>query len=1792
MPRKFSYFVALALAGTFGAQGQAPVAVGGGSYAAFPPSYKSASTDHGGFRSAKIEGMKLLIDGDGERPIPTNDWWTDIINSDNNHPGGLWSYPQLLHSTGEGVTVHYPTYWSDNGEEVMPSSSILVSGRGFAPDRTIAKDWGDWHVVMRMPSADNSREMQVTMAHGMPFTWFEFEGNVAPELKFSDTPRFFNVDGMEGSRPRGNVLGVVIGNDVYGIYLPEGTTVGWREGKMTVSDDVPWMVIALLNRPADLEEYEPFAASVPVSTTVSWNYNERKADLRTSWQIKARSLRGGADAPVMQGFLPHAYKHTTRSFSFNGHEYLTPRGTMKMTESGLTGATHTFNYSYRFEGIMPYFAVPQPGNVAQNGYDPAIMKDLIDNYAAKGTFGADTYWGGKGLVQMALNMQFAKETGNTEAYELSKRNLRKAFENWLTYTPGEDNYFFAYYPRWRSLVGLDCSYDSDAFNDHHFHYGYYTYAGALLCLEDPDFKARYGGMLKELALDYANYDHNNTRYPFLRTMDPWAGHSYAGGLGDHLNDNGNGQESTSEAMQSWGGLYMLGVALGDTQMRDAGIFGYMTESNATAEYWFDRDGSRTRSTEGNYDYTKYTRPYNSNLTSKGIGWWTWFSGDDLWMHSIQWMPVSPCLNYLSKDLPFVKWDYETMLARSGRTEDAWWNPVTVGDDVRNALTNESVGNVVLCYMERALPEKAAEIFARAYAEGRGMARNIDTGHISYYTIQSHLTYGELDFEVYADCPTANAYRKADGTMTYMVYNPGQTDITVNFYRDGALEKTVKAAPGMTPFTDAPVASSIKLTPEANPAVYVAAGTSEKFTATVLDQYGVAVERPAAVTWTVTPASAATVAADGTLTVNRGTAQGTLITLTARAGSLTASATVNVNNKPFLKEAAISPAMQYVEAGETIDFTLAGTDQYGNAFDTSSASWSIKRDGREFSAEPSFTPELPGRYSVTVTSGTATFTHNFVVTPQLNNIALKGKATSSSEENAGTLTAAVNDGDSESRWGSAHTDDEWVYIDLGENAFISRVVVNWEAAFSAEYEVQLAPAGARMTNHTGNYFAGQQTVPVPADDQWTLTLPERASGAGYVTTAVGAEGRYVRIRNVKRGSAYGVSIKELGIYGIPASLGPDDIVGMTIEAPVAIDQHESATVAAKAYTLSGDARDVAVTWSADKEAAFSGNTFTPASYGIYRLTAATADGSTSEATVVVNEVRRITSLEVSPAESRITAGDSRTFEIKAFDQFGSQQDESALDLKVTLTTAAGAPVAANVAWFDLNNLSFTAREAGDYVLTFNDGAAVATVSAGLISDVNLALGKVATASSVQGDNNASMAVDGLTAAADGRYESQQEDNQWFMVDLDGLYMVNKVRLFWEGAFAKVYTIQTSIDGENWSDAFTEENGQGGNVENTFTDTPARYIRLALTKRATPYGFSFYEFEVYGSSRIELADSGEEPEISFFNVVTGNGDVTLSAAATHPQGFVNLQFDVLFDTGRVVTTRSAAGTSGQTHTLSLDGIVKDYDYVARVIATDLFGNQAIRTQSFTGKQDITGLNIALEKPAGSSGDENPALSVNFLNDDDPGTRWASLKEDEQWIKIDLGDVYPVEEVHILWEAAYSPDYDILLAIDDPDGINNDINDGNLLSRAGEEYTSVAHVTDAHAGEYIVSRLAAPAMARYVKVLCHKRAAEGWGCSIYDLKVFANNDLYQPTVDTTPSTEEEEEWEKMPDWDEWELPGDLEDTGTSIDSPVVESAQPVDVYTLNGTLVRRNVAPADATRHLLPGYYMVGREKVLVK
>ncbi|MFD7964415.1 glycosyl hydrolase family 8 [Streptomyces zaomyceticus] len=130
-----------------------------------------------------------------------------------------------------------------------------------------------------------------------------------------------------------------------------------------------------------------------------------------------------------------------------------------------------------------------------------------------------------------------------------------------------------------------------------------------------------------------------------------------------------------------------------------------------------------------------------------------------------------------------------------------------------------------------------------------------------------------------------------------------------------------------------------------------------------------------------------------------------------------------------------------------------------------------------------------------------------------------------------------------------------------------------------------------------------------------------------------------------------------------------------------------------------------------------------------------------------------------------------------------------------------------------------------------------------ADGVVSTGKTVTASSVETSAfGAGLAVDGNTATRWASLEGV--DPQWIRVDLGANHAISRVKLNWEDAYGKTYRIQTSADGSNWTDVYSTTAGDGATDDLTVSGS-GRYVRMYGTGRGTAYGYSLWEFEVYGA-----------------------------------------------------------------------------------------------------------------------------------------------------------------------------------------------------------------------------------------------------------------------------------------------------------------------------------------------------------
>ncbi|WP_435127802.1 discoidin domain-containing protein [Actinacidiphila sp. bgisy144] len=166
------------------------------------------------------------------------------------------------------------------------------------------------------------------------------------------------------------------------------------------------------------------------------------------------------------------------------------------------------------------------------------------------------------------------------------------------------------------------------------------------------------------------------------------------------------------------------------------------------------------------------------------------------------------------------------------------------------------------------------------------------------------------------------------------------------------------------------------------------------------------------------------------------------------------------------------------------------------------------------------PDRPGVWKVYVkaTDGHGNVSYGAkslkVVPPKVSgtDVALNKPATASSFQTDPTggcpCTAAdAVDGNTATRWSSDWSDPQWLQVDLGQHTAFTHVQLYWEAAYAKAYDIQTSDDGVN----------------------WT-TVKSVTDGDGAIDDIdVNGAGRYVRVLGTQRGTGYGYSLYEFGVY---------------------------------------------------------------------------------------------------------------------------------------------------------------------------------------------------------------------------------------------------------------------------------------------------------------------------------------------------------------------------------------------------------------------------------------------------------------------------------------------------------------------------------------------------------------------------------------------------------------------------------------------------------------------------------------
>ncbi|MEU8815466.1 discoidin domain-containing protein [Actinoplanes sp. NPDC048796] len=205
-------------------------------------------------------------------------------------------------------------------------------------------------------------------------------------------------------------------------------------------------------------------------------------------------------------------------------------------------------------------------------------------------------------------------------------------------------------------------------------------------------------------------------------------------------------------------------------------------------------------------------------------------------------------------------------------------------------------------------------------------------------------------------------------------------------------------------------------------------------------------------------------------------------------------------------------------------------------------------------------------------------------------------------------------------------------------------------------------------------------------------------------------------------------------------------------------------------------------------------------------------------------------------------------------------------------------------------------AGGLVAVVVAGYGAVTSVGASAAETLLSQGKPATASSTEasGAYAASEAVDGNTGT---RWSSAFSDPQWLQVDLGSSQAITRVELNWETAAAKAFQIQVSDNASTWTNVYSTTTATGG-VQSLNVNGTGRYVRMYGTQRTTAYGYSLWEFKVFGGGGTTNPDPIPGGGSLGTNVVVFDPSMSSASIQARADQIFAQQEKAQFGTGRYV------------------------------------------------------------------------------------------------------------------------------------------------------------------------------------------------------------------------------------------------------------------------------------------------------
>ncbi|KAJ2781096.1 hypothetical protein H4R18_003091 [Coemansia javaensis] len=602
-------------------------------------------------------------------PLQTNRWWQNLILDDGSY--SIHPYPYVVRCYKDSALVGFPEF-SATSSAVTSSQAVdwkIGDGSGGLTSRLVTANDALGVEVMWL----GSTQMRSRFYKGMPFQTFEMAGTT-PVLStdhgilkvelLARTVLNAPVDALPAPYSIADMpsLTKVTLNNGAQWLIASKPEIRWakKEGHNSLQAERPgpykgFIQLAHLgDKPdANLDVLQQYAGTYATEGTVTYaqvainSTGTRSANVVYTYKT---NTDGGGDSSKVYSSGSVAKSMQLLSFLLPHHvDLMDPASLLRPGLSGYRSAKgvltavagNIISYNQPLEDV----GFEGRNKLSQSNRDRLQRQLAIDAAKSSKMTPEDPYFFGKSAARVARLYQIANELGDSSTALALRDKLIAALTSWLKDHSNPD--VLVYDSSWGGIVSTRGLADGSAdfgqgrYNDHHFHYGYFVYAGAVLAKHDITAFAPLREPMTQLLRDYASPTYTDTHFPYMRNFDPYDGHSWAAGLFSFW--DGRNQESTGEAVNSYYAAYLYAKALGYDGVADFYEIVLNMEATSGRRYWHP---TRAQSKELYGD--KFVHNSIGIIWSSKADYATFFGANSQYIYGIQMLPFTPATELLIK----------------------------------------------------------------------------------------------------------------------------------------------------------------------------------------------------------------------------------------------------------------------------------------------------------------------------------------------------------------------------------------------------------------------------------------------------------------------------------------------------------------------------------------------------------------------------------------------------------------------------------------------------------------------------------------------------------------------------------------------------------------------------------------------------------------------------------------------------------------------------------------------------------------------------------------------------------------------------------------------------------------------------------------------------------------------------------------------------------------------------------------------------------------------------------------